>query len=483
MSELTGVVVRPIAVDLDGTLIKTDMLLESINAYLARNPFRLVNLFFWMLRGKAWLKHQLAGKSEPDYATLPYNARLLEWLHQQRAGGRTLLLATASHRVLAEGVSRHLGIFEDVLATDGQTNLKGLKKRDALVESYGARGFDYVGNGAADLKVWDSAHTAHIVSSSQGLVARLRSRGNLGEVFGNERGSTFGALIRALRLHQWVKNILIFVPLVTSHSVGDLTADWRAIVGFLVFGLAASSAYLLNDMIDVTDDRHHRRKRERPFAAGSLSLALGWALWPALLGLSVLISVLALPLTFLAVLLTYVSLTLVYSLHLKQRAIIDVLALATLFTLRVIAGVAAISVPLSFWLLAFCGFFFLSLALMKRFSELRFARDAGHGGQIRGRGYFNSDLEMIASFGATAGTISVLVLALYVQDPRTAELYSTPEAVWAACPLVLFWIARAWLIAHRGIMHDDPIVFALKDRMSWIVVALLVVIAAIGAFV
>jgi 4-hydroxybenzoate polyprenyltransferase len=474
---------KPVAVDLDGTLVKTDLLLESINAYLAQNPLRLLKLISWVLGGRLLLKARLAEKTDLDFTSLPYNTQVLKWLHEQRAAGRTLVLATASHRVLAEGVSQHLGIFDAVLATDGDTNLKARKKSNSLVASYGLRGFDYVGNEGADLDVWSTADKAHVVSSSRALVARVRSQGNLGEIFDPEHGNIIHSLFRAVRLHQWMKNLLIFVPLVTSHSWTNLTADWRAIVAFVVFGLTASSIYVVNDMIDVTDDRHHRRKRERPFAAGHLSLAAGWVLWPALLGVAVTITLLLLPPAFLLALLGYVVLTLVYSLFLKQRAVVDVLALATLFTLRIIAGATAISVPVSFWLLTFSMFFFLSLAFIKRFSELQTARDADYRGQIRGRGYFHTDLEMISSLGAGSGLISVLVLALYVQDRHTAELYKTPEFLWLACPLVLFWISRAWLLTHRGLMHDDPIVFALKDRMSWIVVAVLVLALALGVVV
>lgn len=458
-------------VDLDGTLIRTDLLFETANTLVTRHPFQTLRLPAWLANGKSYLKSRLAETSAIDPASLPYNEPLVAWLHGQKAQGRQLVLATASHRRLAELVAWHLDLFDEVLATEGEINLKSNHKRDQLISRYGERGFDYVGNDSADLAVWKAAERAYVVSSSPSLIAKARALGNVEQVFDDGRRPILNTFLKALRPHQWMKNLLVFVPLLAAHRYGDEASLLHVLIAFFVFGLTASSVYLLNDLVDVADDRHHPRKRRRPFASGDLSLLHGWLAWPLLTITAFAIASITLPPIFAGVLGTYFVLTLAYSLRLKQSAVIDVLTLAGLYTLRIIAGAAAIGVPLSFWLLTFSMFIFLSLALIKRFSELKTARDNGSQERIRGRGYIHEDLEVVSSMGTSAGYLAVLVLALYIQDSHTAELYATPKFIWLACPLLLFWISRAWLIAHRGQMHDDPIVFALKDRVSWLVAA------------
>ena len=471
---LRGVTSPTLVVDLDGTLIKTDLLAETASRFLIDQPFRFFKLLVWLLEGKSALKLRLAESTRIDVASLPYNEALLTWLRAEKALGRRLVLATASHRLLADQVAAHLGFFDEVLATDGSTNLKASAKRDALVHLYGERGFDYVGNDWPDITVWQSAAQAHVVSSESRLIEKARSHGNLGVLMGDGKPPLALALLKAMRPHQWMKNLLVFIPLLAAHQYMYATSVLQALLAFVVFGLTASSVYLLNDLVDVADDRHHPRKSNRPFASGNLSLLHGWVAWPALLVLAFTLAgpVGGLPWRFTASMAVYFVLTVAYSLRLKQVPIVDVLTLAMLYTLRIVAGAAAIAVPLSFWLLLFSMFVFLSLAFIKRYSELRAARDAGKVGVLRGRGYEPQDLELVSSLGGSAGYTAVLVLALYIHDSHTASMYATPALIWLACPLVLFWISRAWLIAHRGNMHDDPIVFALKDRLSWLIVAL-----------
>lgn len=460
---------NPLIVDLDGTLIRTDLLDECANEYLIANPLNVFKIFSWLRRSKANLKAHLAKFSKIDPVSLPYNKTVVAWLHQQKALGRTIILATASHRSLADQVAGHLGFFDEVLATEGSVNLKAQSKRDALVERFGERGFDYVGNDEPDMVVWQSARKAYVVSSSPELINRVKKLCNLEEVFSPDQLPFRLALTKALRPHQWIKNLLIFVPLLASHRFDDGNSLFNSVLAFVIFGLTASSVYILNDLADVADDRYHHQKQFRPFASGNLSLFTGWLAWPLLLLTAFILAGGFLPLSFTSVLGGYFILTLVYSLRLKQTAMLDVLTLAGLYTIRIIAGAAAIAVPLSFWLLTFSMFIFLSLAFIKRFSELKSARHSRHEGNIRGRGYIHQDLELVSSMGSSAGYLSVLVLALYIQDVHTSELYATPQVIWLACPILLYWISRAWLIAHRGQMYDDPIVFAIKDRVSWIV--------------
>ncbi len=458
---------RPLVVDLDGTLIHTDLLVESASQFVIQHPFEFWKPLLWLARGKTVLKTELAQRAQIDIAALPYNTSVLDWLRAEKQNGRYLVLATASHRQLADQVAEHLSLFDEVLATEGDVNLKSSAKAQALVDRFGEGSFEYVGNDWPDLQVWQKAGVAHVVNAPAALLQRVREACEVGQVFSSQLPSYLPSVLKAMRLHQWMKNLLVFVPLMAAHQYGDASRDVLALMAFLVFSLTASSVYLLNDLVDVQDDRHHLRKRHRPFASGALSLMWGWAAWPILLLLAAAFSVAYMPVLFTASLGIYFVLTVAYSLKLKQIAVVDVLTLAALYTLRIIAGAAAIDVPVSFWLLLFSMFIFLSLALIKRYSELKVARDAGKTGALRGRGYEPDDLELVSSFGASAGFIAVLVLALYIQDGQSAHLYATPQLIWLACPVMLFWISRAWLIAHRGQMHDDPIVFALKDKVSW----------------
>ena len=443
---------RPLVVDLDGTLIRTDLLVESASQFLIQHPFQCFKPLLWLLRGKAVLKTELAHRVQLDASALPYNTDLLDWLRAEKQSGRRLVLATASHRVLAEQVAQHLHLFDEVLATEGDTNLKSTAKANALVARFGESGFDYVGNDWPDLQVWAKAHTAHVVDASASLLSRAQAQGHVGQVFDSGLPPSWQAMLKAMRLHQWMKNLLVFVPLMAAHQYADAPRDVLALMAFVVFSLTASSVYLLNDLVDVQDDRHHARKRHRPFASGALSLVTGWMVWPLLLLVAVVLSALFMPVLFSVSLGVYFVLTVAYSLHLKQLAVVDVLTLAALYTLRIIAGAAAIDVAVSFWLLLFSMFIFLSLALIKRYSELKVARDAGKTGALRGRGYEPDDLELVSSLGGSAGFIAVLVLALYIQDGQAEHLYAHPQLIWLVCPVLLFWVTKflralAWLWA------------------------------------
>lgn len=460
----------PLVVDLDGTLLRSDLLLESSLAFVRARPLRALAPLAWLGGGKAALKRRLAEAADVDVAALPYDQRVLALIARERALGRRIVLATASDRRYAEQVAAHLGLFDEVLASDDGVNLSAGRKRDALLRRYGHQGYDYAGNSSDDLPVWASARHAHVVGAGAALERRARAQGNVASVLpGPAPGARLRALLKALRVHQWAKNLLILLPLLAAHVADQPPRLLAALLAFVCFSLCASSVYLLNDLLDVADDRHHKSKRQRPFAAGSLSLLAGVALAPLLLAAAFGLALWLLPWKFAAVLLGYYALTLAYSLHLKRVMALDAIALAALYTARLIAGAAAFAVPLTFWMLAFSMFMFLSLALVKRYAELREARSRGDDGKARGRGYFPGDLEMIASLGAASGYLAVLVLALYTQDRATVALYRQPQLIWLACPLLLLWTTRIWMLTHRGLMHDDPVVFALKDRASLLI--------------
>ncbi len=459
----------PLCVDLDGTLLKTDLLWESLLRLLKHNPLYLLLLPFWWLRGRAHLKAHIAARVSVDAATLPYHQPLLDSLRAEQRQGRPIFLVTASDSRLAQSVADHLGLFNEVLASDGHTNLRGKRKLAELAARFGGSGFDYAGNSSVDLPVWAHARQAIVVNASARLAARARRCAKVSDVFPASQ-SRWWLFVQALRPHQWVKNLIIFVPLVTSHRLTQWPQALDAVLAFVAFCLCASGAYILNDLFDLESDRHHPVKRLRPFASGDLPLPVGMIALPLLLGAGALLAC-ELALGFAAVLGVYLVLTTSYSWRLKQVVLLDVLCLAALYTLRLLAGHEATGIRYSFWLLVFSMFIFLSLALVKRFLELQAARQQNQN-EIKGRGYAAGDLELVASLGSSSGYLAVLVLALYVNSQDAQELYRHATLLLLICPLLLYWISRVWLIAHRGQMHGDPIVFALKDRVSYLIGAL-----------
>lgn len=459
----------PLVVDLDGTLIRSDTLYESLSKLLGVNPLYAVLLPFWLAKGKAYLKRQIAQRIRLDVSVLPYRRDVLSYLRNQYERGRPLVLATASDSLIAEQVASHLGIFRTVLASDGARNLKGRRKAMELEAQFGRGKFVYAGNGRADLPVWKSAGAAVVVSNSRRLRSDVTDMSEVERVFPSERIES-KVLLRALRAHQWVKNILVFVPLLAAHRFGESGALGQAVLAFFAFGIVASAGYMINDLVDVEVDRHHHSKKSRPFASGGLDLRVGLIGAPVLLCLGIAISMF-LPAAFGTTLLTYFVSSQLYSFGLKKIVLADVFTLAVLYTLRIIAGATATMVPMSQWLLAFSVFLFLCLAFVKRYSELHALRALEKQG-AEGRGYLVVDFELLASLGASSGYIAVLVLALYINSPEVKILYRTPELLWLVCLVLLYWISRVWIIAHRGRMHEDPIVFALKDRMSYSVGAI-----------
>jgi 4-hydroxybenzoate polyprenyltransferase/phosphoserine phosphatase len=453
-----------VCVDLDGTLIHSDLLLESFLLLIKRNPLYLLLVPLWLLRGKAGLKAEIAKRVTLDGAALPYTKPLLQWLQAQKEAGRPIWLCTASDARLAQAVADHVGLFEGVLASNGQTNLSGRHKAEALVAKFGEKGFDYCGNHRVDLAIWRRARSAIVVNAAASLEKAAASVCTVSHVVPPLPAGP-KVMAKALRMHQWAKNALIFVPVAAAHRMLDSSSLSHAVLAFIAFSLCASSVYLLNDMLDLEADRQHHSKCHRPFAAGRLSLLFGLVTAPALLLGALVLAVLCLPIKFLGVLAVYYVATLAYSFGLKKVVMIDVLALAGLYTIRIVAGAAATVIPLSFWLLMFAIFIFLSLAIVKRYAELHAMRKQGKL-SAKGRGYQVEDLSLLQSLGAASGYLSILVLALYLNSPDIAVMYHQPKLVWALVPIMLYWISRIWMQTHRGNMHDDPLVYALKDRIS-----------------
>lgn len=470
----------PLVIDLDGTLLRSDLLMETAMAFVRSKPLEVLSVLGWLFKGKAALKEGLALATEIDVSVLPYDSQIIELILAEKATGRIIILATASHVSLAERIAEHLQLFDLVFASTTHRNLSGNSKRDLLVAHYGEGGFDYVGNSKDDLPIWKVSRQAYVVNPDPGVESRVQAMTRVEPTLRTHTAS-LRDWRKAMRMHQWLKNALIFVPLLASHRLAQLELMRDGVFAFLCFGVCASSVYILNDLLDLGDDRHHKIKRNRPFASGRLSIKAGLILVPSLLLTAFGSALLLLPWQFSAVMAAYYGLTLAYSLQLKRLMAWDVIVLAMLYTARIIAGVAAFNLTLTFWILAFSMFIFLSLAMVKRYAELHDARTREVNTVARGRGYYPGDLDMIASLGASSGYLAVMVLALYIQDANTTSLYVTPHVIWLACPLLLFWVTRVWMLTHRGQMNEDPVVFAIRDRTSQLIGAVFLLMFWIAA--
>ncbi len=468
----------PLCVDLDGTLVKSDTLVDSTLALARQRPSSLIHLPRWLSEGKAALKRHITSSVQLDVVHLPYNRELLQFLEQQHASGRLIYLATAADFALAQRVADHLGLFAGVLASDGATNLAGSAKLASFHQRFGDK-FCYIGNARPDLPLLCACVQPMVANPTRSLSSGLRSANvALFRTF-TETTPTLKAWLRAIRLHQWAKNVLLFLPLLLAHSrsLGLLAG---ATVAFLSFGLCASATYIINDLLDIEADRHHPRKRRRPFASGDLSaidgvlvvalfflaaLALAFTVPHVVHAISPALS-LAHPYEFVEWLAFYTATTLAYSLRFKRAILIDVIVLSGLYTIRILAGSAATGVAVSTWLAGFSIFFFLSLAFVKRFAELENLRARG-GVTTQGRGYHIDDIEQLRSFGSSSAYASVVVFTLYISNLSNAtELYRHVNRLWLLVPVLLLWLSRLWLLASRGQLDEDPVVYAITDKRS-----------------
>lgn len=453
-----------LAVDLDGTLIRTDTLWESLLRLVRERPDRALALPIWLLGGRARFKDRLAGSVVLDVASLPYRESLLAHLRDARAAGRRIALVTAADQRLADAVGAHLDVFDERVGTGSGRNLKGETKRDWLVERFGDQGFDYVGDSSADLPVFRAARRALLVSPSPNVKRRAEAHGNVAKVF-EDRSAGAAAFLRALRPHQWAKNLLLGVPLAMAHEIDDPASLARLAAAFVAFCALASGGYILNDLFDLPADRRHPQKRTRPFAAGEVSIPVGLVAAGGLLIAGFGLGLFGLGREFAAWAGLYLVANCAYSAGLKGLLLVDVLVLASLYTIRLMAGAAATGTPVSDWLLAFSLFFFLSLAFAKRHVEAA-SLGAGESGRVPGRGYRREDTGIIEIAGLASGYVAVMVLALYINAPKVQTLYSQPKLLWLLCPLLVYWLTRVWFLAHRGELHHDPVVFALRDPQS-----------------
>lgn len=452
----------PFCVDLDGTLLVTDTLYEGIVLLLKKNPLQLLLLPFFLLLGKARLKAEIAKRGDLDVEYLPLNTALVERLGQMKKSGRKLVLATAANHRFAHAIAARLGLFDEVIASDDTNNL--LNKAEILVARYGERGFDYAGNARVDLNVWRHARRAVVVGPSAGLSMRAVERVCVIEDRLPAPSGVMMAFVRGLRPHQWPKNLLLFLPIFAAHRFDDAEVLAPTALGFLAFCILASALYMLNDLLDLSSDRRHPDKKNRPFATGRLPILFGLAIMPVMVGGALTLGWWV-SIEFLMILCLYAFVSVSYSFSLKNIAILDVVILALLYVLRIISGGIVAEITVSFWLLSFSMFLFFSLAVMKRYAELvsLFQQKKV---SMPGRGYRTSDLDIVREVGVASGFVAVLVLALYINSESVTLAYTYPKNLWALCPLLIYWIGYMWLTACRGRMHHDPVIFTLRDRTS-----------------
>jgi 4-hydroxybenzoate polyprenyltransferase/phosphoserine phosphatase len=469
-----------LCVDLDGTLVATDLLWESVIALLRCQPLALLSLPLWLLRGRAHLKRRIAERVALDPSTLPFRPEVVSHIARRREEGCRTILATASDELLARLVAEHLGVFDLVVASDGERNLKGVAKLEALQRVLGGAPFDYIGDSEADVPLWKAAASAFLVAPRPGLARRLETEGLRPQVL-VERGG-WKPFARAIRPQQWAKNVLVFVPLIMAHEVGNVGRVTRALVCFGSFCLCASGVYLVNDLLDLDSDRLHASKRNRPLAAGEVSIPVAAGAAVVLLAAGLAFAAARLSLASAGLLALYASLATAYSLKLKRMMVVDVLALAGLYTLRILTGGVAAEVRVSSWLLAFSMFFFLSLAFVKRYTELA-GLPPEAAGLARGRGYSAIDIELIRVVGPTSGFVATLVFVLYISlSPDVVQHYPDASVLYFVCPVILYWLMRIWFLAQRRLISEDPVLFALKDRTSLIAGTLVVALFTLASY-
>lgn len=471
---------RPLIVDLDGTLVATDTLIESCLLFIKCYPLKIFKLFGWLLKGKAVFKVKVSEVVLPNVKKLPYRDNVIKFIIKAKTFGREIYLITGSNQKIADSVLNNSELFDSVIGSSRKINIKGKRKLNVIREAVGLREFDYIGDSKSDLAIWKHAYTAIICSDNKKLHRMVRKVHKNVVNINLDSGSTFKYWIKELRIYQWSKNVLVFLALFMSHRILDLELFLKSTIAFVSFSLIASSVYIINDLFDLEDDRKHPSKKDRPFAAGKLSVQSGIISIPLLLFSGFLFSFLFLPYQLTATLLLYFVATTAYSFYLKEIVFIDVILLGSLYTLRIMAGGFATGIEVSSWLLGFSGFFFLSLAFMKRYTDLiLFKKNSQE--ELFGRGYSIEDTDLVQKAGIASGFISLMILALYITSSQVLVLYNKPYILWLAIPVILYWLMNMWYVAHKGKMTDDPIIYAVKDESSYIVLVLTLTIIIIAA--
>ncbi|GAB1370577.1 UbiA family prenyltransferase [Candidatus Kapaibacterium sp.] len=467
----------PLCVDLDGTLTKSDLLFESIIYLLKKNLFFIFIIPFWLFKGKYFTKFKLLEYVIINVKSLPFNQEILNYIMLEKSKGRKIVLVTATAKPLADLVAEYLKIFDDVISSCSNINLLGIEKAEMLNKIFGAKQFDYIGDSVKDVPVWFSARKSYLVDINNKLFSKLKSQVTFDKVFNSEQNS-WSVFISQIRIHQWTKNLIIFIPMILAHTL-ELDGIYQTIFGFFALCMVASTIYLINDLADIESDRNHSSKKNRPIASGKLKISSAFKLIPILIVFGFGLAFFTSSIDFMFLLGIYFLTSLAYSFYLKKLYLIDIIILSFLYTLRLLAGGVISETTISPWLFSFSLFIFLSLGALKRYTELK-GLDPKKINKTRGRDYFIEDIPLILTLGISSGIMSTLILALYINNPAVVELYIKPELLFLIIPVLFHWILRLWFIAHRGNMNDDPIIFAIKDKSSYISLLIIIVIG-IGA--
>ena len=469
MDVITDILVRtavlPLAVDLDGTLVRADTLHEGLIARVRQGPREAWQALAALAGGKAAFKRHVAERAPMDPALLPYDAGLLEYLRRQHAGGRRLGLFTAADQSIADGVASHLGLFEVVRGSDGRRNLAGPAKAAAIEAAFGPA-YAYAGDSAADVPVFQGARQVVLAGAMAKVGAVLPEGITVEARFVHEHAGP-GVWARAMRVPHWAKNALVFVsPLLGAHWAQSLGP---AMLLFVLMGALASATYLLNDALDLSADRQHPTKRHRPMAAGVIPVRDGLLVAGVLMVVALGLGALLLPRAASLCLGAYLVVTVLYSTAFKRMPMLDITVLAGLFTLRILAGNGIMAQPVSPWLLTFSMLFFLGLAATKRFAELdRVMRMGDRTGPATVRGYGAPDLPVLLATGVASGIAAIAVFMVYlVSDQYPRDVYADPGMLWGIMPVLLIWTLRMWHLCVHGRLREDPVVFATTDRVSW----------------
>lgn len=467
---------KPLVVDLDGTLVSSDILFESLLLLIKKNFLYFFIIPLWLLKGIPYAKAKLFNIVAPNPATLPYRDDVISYIKQEKEKGRIIILATGSLQEHATAIAGHLGIFDEAFGTYENINLKGKKKAELLREKFGRNGFDYIGNSGPDIKVWSIADKSLMVEPRSALKRKTERHSSIHHIF--EHGeSKFKLIFKELRIYQWLKNLLLFLPILLAHEF-ELILYFDLFIAFIAFSLTASSVYIFNDLLDLESDRSHPEKKNRPLASGKLSIITGFFLFPVLLIVSFTFAYFFGDIELFIFLSIYFAVTTAYSVALKKIYILDLVILSSLYTLRLVAGGVIVDIPLSSWLINFSIFLFLSLASLKRYTEVLKSKEDT---TKFGRGYRRKDANIISIAGIASGFISLLIFALYLNSPQVLELYKYPDILIGIIPLLVYWLLRLWIKSERGIMSSDPIAFTFTDKASYIVFILCVLLIIVAS--
>ncbi len=467
-------------VDLDVTLIASDTLLESIVLLLKLYPLKIFSLIIWLFKGKAFFKDRVSKYKIPQADLLPYREEVLDFIKEEKEKGRKVYLLTAANQKIADKVAHHLGCFAGAFGSTDKINLSGEQKLKKVHQIVGHAKFDYIGNSKADTPIWEKANKTIVVNPTTNIKNKLKKFNNIQIINTNRNIKKIKTLIKELRIHQWVKNSLLFLPITMAHQFTDVNLLVAVLWAFISFSFCASAVYVLNDLLDLETDRKHPTKKNRPLASGLISVKTSVLLIFLILLTSGFIAIKILSTAFLIILIVYVILTTAYSVILKQLMLIDVIVLGGLYTLRITAGSIASGVDISSWLLVFSMFFFLSLAFMKRYADLILMKQKNYN-EIAGRGYHIDDLDLVQKSGITSGFVAMLVLALYINSDRVMELYKSPILIWFTLPVLLYWVMRMWMVTNRGEMTEDPIIYAIRDKTTYVVMIIIGIIMVLAA--